>query len=69
MDIRAKLEEARKCVNQALIGLGGRDDVYEIRIPNLMPDEVEFVRDSINNFTAELLNKLQARRNQRRNMN
>ena len=64
MDITAKLEEARKCINQALIGLGKKekDDVFEFRIPNLKPDETKFVRDSIKGFTKELLNKLQARR-------
>lgn len=64
MDIKVKLEEARKNINQALIGLGQREkeDVFEIRIPNLRPDETEFVRDSIKGYTKELLNRLTARR-------
>ena len=67
MDIHAKLEEARKCINQALIGLGEqkKDDVFEIRIPNLRPDEIQTVRDDINIFTGILLNKLTMRRNQK----
>ena len=69
MDITARLEEARKCINQALIGLGKKekDDVFELRIPNLLPDETKAVRAAINVFTKELLNKLQARRNQNKN--
>jgi len=67
MDIDEKLKEARKCINQSLIGLEEKkkDDVFEIRIPNLRPDEAPFVRDKIRKFINELLNKLQVRRNQR----
>jgi hypothetical protein len=65
MNIKEKLEEARKCINQALIGLGKRekDDVFEIRIPNIRPDEVKAVRAALNEFAKQLLNHLQARRN------
>lgn len=65
MDITEKLEEARKCINQALIGLGKleKEDVFELRIPNLRPDEAKAVRAALNVFTKELLNKLQSRRN------
>lgn len=44
-------------------------DVFEIRIPNLQPDEVQYARKAINNFAKELLNKLQKRRTQKKNMN
>lgn len=69
MDIIAKLEEARKCINQALIGLGKKekDDVFEIRIPNLHPDEVKAVRAALTVFAKELLNSLQARRSHKSN--
>lgn len=40
------------------------DDVFEIRIPNLRPDEVQYVRDEIRKFVKNLLNKLSAERNQ-----
>lgn len=65
MNIKGKLEEARKCINQALIGIGEKkeDDVFEIRIPNLRPDETKAVRAAINVFVQELLNKLTFSRN------
>lgn len=65
MDTTKKLEDARKCINQALVGLAEREkeDVFEIRIPNLRLDETEIVRTEIKNFTKELLNKLTTRRN------
>ncbi|HDZ13423.1 hypothetical protein LCGC14_0621960 [marine sediment metagenome] len=37
-------------------------NIFEIRIPNLKPDEVEIVRVEINAFAKQLLNNLQARR-------
>ena len=42
-----------------------KDDVFEIRIPNLRPDEVEIARAEVANATKDILNKLQARRSQR----
>ena len=43
MDIIAKLEEARKCINQALIGLGkkGKDEIQmrEIKLGKSHPPE------------------------------
>lgn len=64
MDIKAKLEEARKCINQSLIGLEEkeRDDVFEIRIPNLRPNEIVFVRSEVKIFTKELLNQIDTHR-------
>ena len=64
MDITAKLQEARKCINQAIIGLGQKekDNVFEIRIPNLRPNEVPFVRNEIRIITKDLVNILTARR-------
>ena len=40
-------------------------DVFEIRIPNLKPDEVRYVRNQVNKFTQELLNLLTKQRRQR----
>ena len=64
MDINKKLEEARKCINQALIGLGKKekDDVFEIRIPNLRIDEVDIVRAEVTKASRDILNKLTTRR-------
>ena len=64
MNVTTKLEEARKCINQALIGIGEekKDDVFEIRIPNLRPDETKAVRAAINVFIKELLNRLMDQR-------
>lgn len=42
-------------------------DVFEIRIPNLRQDEIEYVRRTIANFTKKLLNTLQIRRDIREN--
>lgn len=64
MNVTGKLEEARKCINQALIGIGKKekDDVFEIRIPNLRPDETKAVRAAVNVFVKELLDRLMAQR-------
>ena len=56
---------ARTRLDQALAILKEQPpagDVFEIRIPNLKPDEVEIVRVEINAFAKQLLNNLQARR-------
>lgn len=65
MDIKGKLAEARRCINQAIIGVEERDksDVFELRIPNLHSNEVAFVRSEIRIFTKKLLNQIQEHRN------
>lgn len=42
-----------------------KTDVFEIYIPNLRPDEVQYTRAETKKFTQELLNKLTEQRKQR----
>lgn len=42
-----------------------KTDVFEIRIPNLRPDEIQYTKDRVSKFTKELLNELTAQRKQR----
>lgn len=44
-----------------------KEDVFEIRIPNLRKDEIPIVRKTIREFTRGLLNSLILRRNQKDN--
>ena len=42
-----------------------KDDVFVIRIPNLRPDEILYVRGQISKFTKEMLSVLTVRKRQR----
>lgn len=42
-----------------------KNDVFEIRIPNLLPNEVQYVRSQVRKFTQDLLNELTRQRKRR----
>jgi len=44
---------------------GNKEDVFEIRIPHLWPDEVEYVRNEVCKFAKNLINELAKARRQR----